>query len=116
MYLYIFLSIIVICITFIVCFILNNFTEISDYREYKNDHYKLKRLRDEYNKNITKYQTQVESICNTINNFNNFTEIYKNEHTNFLCLYIDIKNTLDDNIKDSEKIEQLVKLVNHFRL
>lgn len=116
MYLYIFLSIIVICITFIICFVLSNFTEISNYREYKNDNYELKRLRDEYNENITKYQTQVENICNAVNNFNNFIKIYKDGHTNFLCLYVDIKHILSYNIKDSEKIEQLVKLVNHFKL
>lgn len=116
MYLYIFLSIIIICITFIICFILSNFTEISDYREYKNDHYELKRLRDEYNENITKYQIQVESICNSVNNFNNFIKKYKDLSTNFLCLYVDVKNILAYNIKDSEKIEQLIKLVNHFKL
>ena len=114
MYLYIFLNVIIICITIIICFILSNFTEISDYREYKNDHLELKRLRDEYNETITKYQTQVENICDKIDKLKIFDKEYTRRNDKIISLLFDIKKILHDNVEDHKKIEAIKTAINMF--
>lgn len=112
MYLYIFLSIIVICITFIICFVLSNFNDISDYYEYKSDHFELKRLRDEYNENIIKYQTQVESICDTVKEVKNCDiEFIKNNNKMIRALF-SIKSVLHDKVDDYKKLETINNIIN----
>lgn len=116
MYLYIFLSIIVICITIIICFVLSNFTEISDYREYKNDHVELKRLKDEYNENITKYQTQIENICDTIKNIKVCNIEFIRNDGKMINILFSIKSILYDNIDIYKKLEAINNIINKFQL
>lgn len=116
MYLYIFLSVIVICITIIICFILNNFTEISDYREYKNDHFELKRLRDEYNENITKYQIQIKNICDTIENIKVCNIEFIRTDAKMINILFSIKSILHDNIDIYKKLEAINNIINKFQL
>lgn len=114
MYLYIFLSVIVICITIIICFVLNNFTEISDYREYKNDHFELKRLKDEYNENITKYQTQVKNICDTIKDIKVCNIEFIRNDAKMINILFSIKSILHDNIDIHKKLETINNIINNF--
>ena len=114
MYLYLFLSVIIICITFVVCFILSNFTEISDYHEYKNDHFELKRLRDEYNENITKYQTQVESICDVIKDIRACDIEYIRNNNKVIRILFSIKSILHDDVDTYKKLEDINKAINDF--
>ena len=116
MYLYIFLSVIIICITFIICFALNNFTEISNYYEYKNSHYELKRLRDEYNENITKYKTQVESICDTIKYIKVCNIEFIRNDAKMINILFSIKSILHDNIDIYKKLEAINNIINKFQL
>lgn len=116
MYLYIFLSVIVICITIIICFVLNNFTEISDYREYKNDHFELKRLRDEYNENITKYQIQVKNICDTIKDIKVCNIEFIRNNAKMINILFSIKAILHDNIDIHKKLETINNIINKFQL
>ena len=114
MYLYIFLSIIVICITVIICFVLNNFTEISDYHEYKNDHFELKRLRDEYNETITKYQTQVKSICDTIKDIKACDIEFIRNNDKIISALFSIKSSLHNNSIDSYKrLKDIDNIINN---
>lgn len=114
MYLYLFLSVIIICITFIVCFFLSNFAEISDYREYKNDHYELKRLRDEYNETITKYQKQVESICDVIKDIKACDIEYIRNNNKVIRILFSIKSILHDDVDTYKKLEYINKAINDF--
>lgn len=113
MYLYIFLSVIIICITFIICFVLNNFTEISNYYEYKNSHYELKRLKDEYNENITKYQTQVESICDTIENIKACDIEFIRNNDKIISILFSINSILHDNVDIHKKLEAINNVINN---
>ena len=114
MYLYIFLSIIVICITIIICFVLSNFTEISDYREYKNDHFELKRLRDEYNENITKYQTQIKNICDTIENIKVCNIEFIRNDSKMISILFSINSILHNNTDINKKLEDINNVINNF--
>lgn len=114
MYLYIFLNVIVICITIIICFVLNNFTEISNYYEYKNSHYELKRLKDEYNDNITKYKTQVESICDIIKDIKACDIEFIRNNDKIISVLFSIKSILHDNIDIHKKLEAINNVINNF--
>lgn len=114
MYLYIFLSVIVICITIIICFVLNNFTEISDYREYKNDSLELKRLRDEYNENITKYQTQIKNIYDTIENIKACDIEFIRNNDKIISTLFSIKSILhNNNIDVYKKLKDIDNIINN---
>lgn len=115
MYLYIFLSVIIICITFIICFVLNNFTEISDYYKYKNDHFELKRLRDEYNENITKYQIQVENICNIIKDIKVCDSDFIKNNNEIIRTLFSINSILHDDLDTNKKLEDIDKVINNFK-
>ena len=113
MYLYIFLSVIVICITIIICFVLNNFTEISDYCEYKNDHFELKRLRDEYNENITKYQTQIKNICDTIENIKACDIEFIRNNDKIISILFSINSILHNDVDIHKKLEAINNVINN---
>lgn len=108
MYLYLFLSVIVICITILICYILNNFRDISYYYEYKIDHLELEKLKDEYNENIIKYQTQVEELCNNVKKLRVLDSNYNATNTRLICLMFDINNILNNNT-DNDKIVKKIK-------
>ena len=114
MYLYIFLSVIVICITIIICFVLNNFTEISDYREYKNDHVELKRLRDKYNENITRYQTQVKNIYDTIKDIKACDIEFIRSNDKIISALFSINSILHNNTDIHKKLEDINNVINDF--
>lgn len=113
MYLYLFLSVIIICITFIVCFILSNFTEISDYHEYKNDHFELKRLRDEYNKNIIKCQTQIESIGDVIKDIKACDIEFIRNNDKIISALFSINSILHNDVDIHKKLEAIDNVINN---
>lgn len=114
MNLYLFLSVIVICITIIVCYILNNFRDISDYYEYRIDHIALKKLKDNYNNTIYKYQTQVESICSVIKDLKACDIAFIRNNNKAIRTLFAIKSILYNDADVCVKLKDIDNIINNF--
>ena len=81
---------------------------------YKNDHFELKRLRDEYNETITRYQTQVKDICDTIKDIKVCDIEFIRNNDKIISSLFSIKSILHNNSIDAYKrLKDIDNIINN---
>ena len=112
MNLYLFLSVIIICITFIICFTLIHFTDITNYYEYKSEYYTrlnenrdIQKIKEEYNLSIKKITDKI----NKLSCFNSM--ILENCKTNQLKLHDIASIVSSKDLKDNNKLIEIVNIL-----